>query len=582
MREVEKSMKYVLLMLVLFAAGYLAPLDRRPLATPDEFRYAEIPREMIASGDYTTPRLLDMRYFEKPVLGYWLNAGAIKIFGDTHFAIRFFSALAAGLTALLVFGVVHQSLRDRRQGALAGTIYLCCGLVYAVGTFSVLDSQLTFFATGTLFTAFLATLERPFSKRRAVLLFLCGAFAGLGFLTKGFVAWAAPGIAMTGYLIWEKRWKEFLLLPWIPLLVAVIVAAPWALAIHRAEPDYWRYFIMVEHFQRFSGSAAGQHPKPFWFFLPLIVGGAFPAAVLAPTAFAVGREWKRLLCQPLYRLCVCAVVLPLLFFSLSNGKLATYILPCFPPLAVLIAAGVVSYFRSGGHSRTYHTALNIWAGILIFIGVAAVVAFGLIRFGGEPVQSLLAKLPTDQLGDALSSDWKVPLLAVVLLASGMALFYRKREWRPRLYAFFGGIGLIMLSSGIAMPEFDTAKMPETSLRQLPQIAKFDPSEATLVTVPSLMHAVAWVYNRADIKIVSDGELEYGNNAAIADGDPGVVIPPRKLAAFAAASNRPVVGIFRRDDVDAVHCRIVPKPLTRVSSGELVAEIYPFGTAVKKP
>ena len=124
-------------------------------------------------------------------------------------------------------------------------------------------------------------------------------------------------------------------------------------------------------------------------------------------------------------------------------------------------------------------------------------------------------------------------------------------------------------------------MPEDSLRRLPQIANFDPSEATLVTVPSLMHAVAWVYKRSDIKIVSDGELEYGNNAAIANGEPGVLISKRKLAALAAASDRPVVGIYRSDDVDKIHCRLVPKPLARISSGELVAEIYPFGKAVKR-
>lgn len=572
-------MKYVLLMLTLFIVGYIVPLGQRPLVVPDEFRYAEIPREMIVSGDYTVPRLLNQRYFEKPVLGYWLNAASLKIFGYNAFAIRFFSALSVGLTALLVFGVVHQSLRDGRQGALAGTIYLCCGLVYAVGVFSVLDSQLTFFTTGTLFTAFLATLERPLAKRRIVLLILCGACAGLGFLTKGFVAWAAPGLAIAGYLIWERRWKEFLLLPWIPLVVMAAVIAPWAIAVHRAEPDYWRYFVMIEHIQRFTRDTAGQHPQPFWYFLPLIVGGVFPAAILAPSAFAIGKEWKRLLRQPLYRLCVCAVVLPLLFFSLSSGKLATYILPCFPPLGVLLAAGIVTYFRSGGHNRAYHIALNIWSGLTLFIGLAAVIAIALIRFGGDTVEGWIAMLPHEADG-IVSSSWRLPLFAVGMLVAGTALLYRRREWRPRIYAFFGGLAAIMLCGNLSIPDFNNVKMPESALRRLPELAQFNPNEVELLTVPTLMHAVAWVYERSDIRILSDGELGYGNAAAIAAGEPNAVLPGRELAAFAAASDRPVVGIFRLRDAEPKRRRGMPDPDRRYFSGQLMAEIYFPGKAEK--
>ena len=199
-------MRYFWFVFLFFIVAYLVPLAGRPLVTPDEFRYAEIPREMIADGDYVTPRLLNMRYFEKPVLGYWLTVGCFKMFGDNAFSIRLPAALGAGLTALLIWLLVDQALRDRKLAALAAIFYLSCGLVYGIGTFAVLDSQTTAFITGILVTSYLAAVEPCFNRRKALLLVLCGVFTALAFLTKGFIGFAVRGLAMLGFLIWMRRW----------------------------------------------------------------------------------------------------------------------------------------------------------------------------------------------------------------------------------------------------------------------------------------------------------------------------------------------------------------------------------------
>ena len=285
----EALMKYFWLSFLFFVVAYLVPLGGRPLVPPDEFRYAEIPREMMDSGSYAAPHLLTVRYFEKPVLGYWMTAGSFKIFGQNAFALRLPCALGAGLAAFLIFFLVNQTLRDDKLAALASMLFLTSGLVYGVSTFAVLDSQTTGLITGILVTSFLAVLEPGFTRRRVLLLALCGLFAGLAFMTKGFIAWVVPGLAMAGFLIWERRWKEFYLLPWIPAVVALVIVAPWALAVHRAEPDYWNYFVMIEHVQRFTAKTEGQHPEPFWYYIPVLLGGVFPAAFLAPAAFAIGR-----------------------------------------------------------------------------------------------------------------------------------------------------------------------------------------------------------------------------------------------------------------------------------------------------
>ena len=104
-------MKYFWLSFLFFVVAYLVPLGGRPLVPPDEFRYAEIPREMMDSGSYAAPHLLTVRYFEKPVLGYWMTAGSFKIFGQNAFALRLPCALGAGLAAFLIFFLVNQTRR---------------------------------------------------------------------------------------------------------------------------------------------------------------------------------------------------------------------------------------------------------------------------------------------------------------------------------------------------------------------------------------------------------------------------------------------------------------------------------------
>ena len=528
-------MRYFWFVVLFFIVAYLVPLAGRPLVTPDEFRYAEIPREMIANGDYVTPRLLDVRYFEKPVLGYWLTAGCFKIFGDNAFSIRLPAALGAGLAALLIWILVDQALRDRKLAALAAIFYLSCGLVYGVGTFAVLDSQTTAFITGILVTSYLAAVEPHFNRRKVLLLVFCGVFTALAFLAKGFIAFAVPALAMLGFLLWERRWKEFLLLPWIPLVVALALIAPWAIAIHKAEPDYWRYFIMIEHWQRFTADAPGQHPEPFWFLIPFLIGGVFPAALLLIPGFTVGRAaLERILQQPLYRFCLSAVVLPFLFFSASSGKLATYILPCFPPLAIPAAAVVAAYFKSGGHNRCFHVMLTVWGALL----TVASIGFGVVLF-----------LP---FMERIAYGWCFPA-AVVMAAVGLIygaalLLSRKADWRIRFHLFFGGMALLLATGGWAIPDGLLGdKTPERAMRELPARLGFDPAAVKLFTTPSTMHAVAWVYGRKDVHTLnSRGELDYGDDRAKEEGRIGVAIDQKELDRMLASEAHPAVVVIGRD------------------------------------
>ena len=163
--------RYALLLLLFFALAYVLPLGARDLVVPDETRYAEIPREMIAGGDWVVPHLNGVRYFEKPALGYWVHAAAIGLLGENNFAVRLPSALAVGLSALLIYILAARASNreDQDDGAtavLAALVFLSCFEVFGVGNTAVLDSLFSVFLTACIAAFYFATEARPGSVRK--------------------------------------------------------------------------------------------------------------------------------------------------------------------------------------------------------------------------------------------------------------------------------------------------------------------------------------------------------------------------------------------------------------------------------
>jgi len=498
--------KYSLAVIGLFLILYILPLGWRPIAIPDETRYAEIPREMIASGDWVVPRLNGFRYFEKPVLGYWLNAFSILLFGETPFAIRLSSALATGMTAAIIFFLMRRFGRGSEAGILGAAAYLTCLLVLALGVISILDSMLTLFLTGAMAFFFFAYREgRPL--KRAVFLGLFGAFCGLAFLMKGFLAFAAPFITIVPFLIWEGRLKELFRMTWIPLLALLLVTLPWCILIHLRESDFWHYFFGVEHIKRFLSPIAGQHPKPFWYFLPIVAGGAFPWMILLPAVFSEAKAAVRRK-DPLVRFAVCWFLFPFLFFSACSGKLVPYILPCFPPLVMLIITGLTGYFEKGKRR-----AFNISAGSLALL--LAAVAAALVLNQITRIMGVRAYDPPE--------TWKWVAIAGGFLAWGAGAFFSARQsnWKKKLALFTLAPLPLLFSAHLALPNYVMeGRAPEhLLLRNQGRVH----ADTLIVAEDHLVHAVCWFYQRDDVYIIENkGELSYG-----LDRDDSV--PPRFLA-----------------------------------------------------
>ena len=476
-------MKYFGWVFLFFVIVYILPLGSRPLIL-SEYGFAETAREMITTGDYVTPRLRGETVSDIPAPAYYPAAKGIQLFGKNSFSVRFPSALAAGLTALFIWILIKQMLRDEKLAALSAVIYLSFSVVYGSGALASEASCGAMLIVGCCGCMFTALQEDKFNRRKVLNLILSGAFMGLGFLVNGFDAIIIPLLSGLGYMLWDRKLLQLPIFVIISGAVAALVALPWMLAINRAIPGYWQNFVHTE-WQAFLPSH-GEAPW-YWqlFFFAL---GAFPAALLIPAAGVVGKEeWKGFLRQPLFRFAFCFLVLPLILFSFNCTWDVTCVLACFAPLALLIAAGVRVYFNSGCHHRSYNWVMTLWGTFLIIAGVILIT----FRFMLNKEMSCLPLSPLSPLF--------FPVIGTVLIFAGAAMIYSAiGNWRGRLYLFFFGIGLVMLF----LPWFfkGNPRMPGEALQEINKryIVQQTPQIGIVAAHKNLADAAAWEFDRSDI------------------------------------------------------------------------------------
>jgi 4-amino-4-deoxy-L-arabinose transferase-like glycosyltransferase len=359
-----------LLAWVILALAWFATVPLRPLLDPDEGRYAEIPREMLVSGDWVTPRFDDLKYFEKPPLQYWATALAYRALGVSEGSSRLWSVGLAFACLALVFAWVARRY-DRERALLALTALAVSPFFVVVGHINLLDGAFTFWLTATVLCFTQAQCSAPASAEERRWMLLCWAAAALAVLSKGIVVGVLAGATLILYTASERdarTWGRLHLLAGLPLFL--LLAAPWFVLVSVRNPSFPAFFFVHEHFARFL-TTVHQRVEPWWYFLPLLLLGVLPW--VASFARAVPRAWREAAAagappfRPLKFLLMFAAV-TLVFFSASGSKLAPYILPMFPLLAAVTAAVL-----PGDAARLARQAARIGAALVLFVAVGLLI-----------------------------------------------------------------------------------------------------------------------------------------------------------------------------------------------------------------
>jgi len=413
--------------LVLFLS--LDGLGDRKLANPDEGRYSEIAREMALSGDFVTPRLNGLKYFEKPPLQYWATAITFRLFGESELTARLYMALC-GLGCILLVAYTGRRLYDDETGLLAALVLLSAPYFAALNEIVTLDMGITFWMTLTMSSFLISQCAAGETSRRR---WLGLAWAGMAaaMLSKGLIGVVFPAAAVFLYCVVQRNFRLIAQLEWTRgLMIFFILVMPWFVMVSMQNPEFLRFFFIHEHFERFT-TMTHRRVASWWFFLPILFGGFLPWAVsLLPATVSGWRASGQLdgqnrIFSPLkFVLLYCAFIL--VFFSNSGSKLPAYILPMFPVLALVI----------GVYIRNIDAKRLAWQ-------IAPV--FPVALWGAYAAWLAPAKKAAEDFSRPLYDEMSLWVIsaALVVAASTLIAFFVLRHQRKWLGVLFMSIGTMI-------------------------------------------------------------------------------------------------------------------------------------------
>lgn len=344
-------------------------LGSRPLSTPDEARYSEIPREMLVLHDFVTPHLNGVKYFEKPPLFYWIQAASIKLFHPelgqqsrlqqvakldktksiSEWVVRVPNSLIALLGCLLLYAAGRQ-LFDRQTGLISAVILATSFLYFTLARMVTLDMSLSVFLSGSLL-AFLVAVNTPSGCcKRRYLFYLAYSFSALAVLTKGLIGIVFPAMIVGSWILLTQQWRllKQMFLP-SGILLFLLIVLPWHILVQLKNPEFFQFYFVDQQFLRYSTLIA-QRYQPGWFFVPIFFAGFLPWIVFLFQAIAANfpKTWQQIAEKRQQVFLLLWISIVFLFFSLSHSKLIPYILPIFPAVALLTGRYLTTHSHRAG------------------------------------------------------------------------------------------------------------------------------------------------------------------------------------------------------------------------------------------
>lgn len=478
----DRILLFLLLSLMLFS--FLG--SNRPFIVPDEGRYVEIPREMITTQDYITPRINGIKYFEKPALFYWIEAGAIKLLGQNEFSLRLPVALL-GLLGCLATYLTAKRLFNEKTGYYAALILVSSPLYLAMAHTITLDLPVSTFLTTGLFAFLLATQTNRSTARYYYYAFYTScAFA---VLTKGLIGLLLPGAIIFSWMLLHNQWfllKRMYLISGTLLFLALTI--PWHWLVQKANPEFFQYYFIDQQFGRYLTLNAGRY-QPIWFFAAILLIGFYPWSVFIKPLIKKTYQDIRNGDRNISFIALWAAII-LVFFSLSNSKLAPYILPAFPPLAILTAA-VLNNLQT-----TQTTLFNLRTYYFILPAAAALITIAAIVFHNQ-----LAKLDTN-----LPISQLIFTLAIFLIGNCIAsvLFLKNRITQAIVVLTLGSF-LTFASSMVIFPKVYVRSIKPLAMSLKPLLTPED----KVASFRSYYQDLPFYLERQIVVAKARGELSFG-------------------------------------------------------------------------
>ncbi len=421
------SRRWLWLLLLAVAVIWFGNIEYRKLIKPDEGRYAEIPREMVVSGDWVTPRLNDLKYFEKPPLQYWATATAYELFGEHQWTSRLWVSLT-GFAGILLVWFAGTRLFGCAAGRYAAVLLGGSLLYVLMAHINTLDMGVTFFITLGIVGLLLGQQAESGARTRRNWMYLAWVAMALAVLSKGLMGLVLPGAALFLYSVFQRDITVWKRMHWgMGLLLFLLVVSPWFYLVMKANPEFFQKFFIYEHYTRFTTKDLGRY-QPWYYFVPILLFGMLPWTVLMFDTLL--RTWKgsvrtdnstRALAHSGLRtfgsnkafnperfLLIWAVFI-YLFFSVSGSKLPSYLLPMFPALALLMGK-----------------QLAVMTERRLFWLVAPMLPLALLGLGLAPFTDRAADTPLQHQMYGEYANWLVAAALVWLLGVIVALLLLRR------------------------------------------------------------------------------------------------------------------------------------------------------------
>lgn len=517
------STRFFTLTVIVAAIIWFTQLGYRDLIEPDEGRYAEIPREMVATGDWVTPRLNGFKYFEKPVLQYWATATAYTLFGDNNTTARLWPALTGFLGALWA-GFLALRLYGRSAGFYAFLVTLS-GLLYIVdGHYLVLDMSLAVFLVAGVGCLVLAQRSRdnPAILRNWM---LAGWTAlALATLSKGLVGVVLPAAAVVVYSLWARDWVLWRNLHIVKgLAVFLLVTAPWFIAVSLANPEFPQFFFIHEHLERYT-STVHQREGGYWYFVPVFLLGIFPWVAVTLRSLIRPEFISHPPGEPAFdaeRFLWSFALVVFVFFSIGQSKLPSYILPMMPVVAVMAGRRLAT--------EGYHR-IDTW--------LLAIMAVALLLTGWQ-----ITSLESDSITADMYLDYRPWIFAgaglyalAAVLANGM---HRVRA------GHIAAIGLLaLLAAQVVLLGFQSLAASRSS-QELARVIRANVPEGTeIFALASYPQSLAFYMKQTLTLVIVTDEMKMGIQQ---EPDRWIGSEQEFVARWAVADQ--AVAVFRAHDLE---------------------------------